>query len=248
MQTSHDSEPLNDPAKSGPFPASMPGSITSHESIRENDWDAFRGIDYMENHWTRSVWSADQETYFWYLTFDDQALSQMTERCQRELGVVELDFVPIDGLHITLLKIGNRDQIAEGDISAIADCAQKGLGKVEPFELTVGPLAGSHGAIRFSVSPWSEILAIHETVRAATLSVLPHLKTAETQNLRPHLGIGYSNRRQRAEPLISKVSQIRDISPVTVRVDTAKLVRLRRESSAYRWHDVAALELGSNVE
>lgn len=241
MQINHAAEPT----KPQPFPVSAPTSFSSHESICQNDWDAFRGLDHMENHWTRSAWSAGQETYFWYLTFTDPKLSDMAERCQHGLGRSGLDWVPVDGLHTTLLKIGGSSHIGEDQIRTIAEVAKQGLSQIEPFDLAVGPLAGSGGAIRFSMSPWTEILRVHQTARAATLKELPDLTIADTEYLRPHLGIAYSNRRQPAEPLVSKVSQLRSIAPVAVRVESVQIVRLRRESNTYRWQDVELLRLGS---
>lgn len=198
----------------------------------------------MENHWSRGAWSADQETYFWYLTFSDEELAEKTEQIQTGLDIGGLDFVPLDGLHITVLKIGNRDGVTAEEIQAIADSAKKKFDELEPFQLEVGPLAGSRGAVRFSVSPWSELVELHRIARAATLEVLPDLEIADTAAFRPHLGIGYSNRHQPAEPLISKISKLRDSSPVRVYVDSVRIVRLRREEHAYRWDDVATIELG----
>ncbi|MGX1805185.1 2'-5' RNA ligase family protein [Nocardia sp. NPDC055321] len=247
MQTSQDSEqPKNGPAKATAFPRSAPRSLSSDEAISKNDWEAFRGIENMENHWTRSVWATDQQTYFWYLTFEDPALATMAASCQDSLDPDGLDFVPVDGLHMTLLKIGNDDLVTHDEIYALADVAKEMLSHIEPFDLSVGPLAGSRGAIRFSASPWSQLFELHQIARTATLTALPNLSPAATALFRPHVGIGYSNRNQPAKPLIDQVSQLRTIAPVKICVDAVRIVKLRRESSAYRWDDVATLGLGAN--
>ncbi|MEU0545020.1 2'-5' RNA ligase family protein [Nocardia sp. NPDC005978] len=246
MQTNSDSVPSSERVASGPFPESAPGSVSSPESIRQNDWEAFCGVDTMEDHWSRSVWAAGQETYFWYLTFDNPELSRAAEQCQLELGAVGLDHVPSDGLHLTLSKIGNADRVRTDQIGAIVEAARNELALIKPFDLSVGPLAGSRGAIRFSVSPWSEILDIHRAATSATLDVIPDLRIADTKSFRPHIGIAYSNRRQTAKPLISSVSRLRDLTPIDVRVESVEIVRLRRESNAYRWTNVESFQLGSS--
>ncbi|MGV9838908.1 2'-5' RNA ligase family protein [Nocardia niigatensis] len=233
----------SDAGRPAAFPAAAPASPASHESIRENDWEAFQDVDFMENHWGRRQDAVDHESYYWYLTFDDPKLSAVTESCQETLDADSLDWVPLDGLHLTMLRIGSTDQVTEAAIQAIANAAKTDLNAVRSFPLTIGPLAGSRGAVRFSVAPWSELLDLHRIARTATAEVLPEAVIAETDNFRPHLGIGYSNRRQQAEPIISKVCQLRGIPPVSVHVDTIRIVRLRREGRTYRWRDVVAIDL-----
>ncbi|UGT45167.1 2'-5' RNA ligase family protein [Nocardia yamanashiensis] len=197
----------------------------------------------MINHWGRNEWPAGHEIYYWYLTFRDPKLVEMTKQCRTCLKPDGIDFVPLDGLHITVLGIGGRDEIAEHDIQAVANDARAQLRKVNQFDLTVGPLAGSRGALRFTVAPWTELFQLHQILEESTRKVLPDLPIVSTQRFRPHLGIGYSNQLQEAEPFIEQVAALRDTKPVTVRVDAIKLVRLRREPRAYRWDDVATLDL-----
>lgn len=234
---------MSSDARNGAFPESLPTSLSDHRSICENDWEAFRSVKLMANHWGRNEWPAGREVYFWYLTFPNQELVDLVENCRARLGLEGIDFVPLDGLHITVLRIGDRDEIAEEDIQAVVDDAKQRLDELEAFKLWVGPLAGSRGAIRLSVSPWVELFTLHQIVRESTHKVLPNLTLAETASFRPHLGIGYSNREQPAEPFIEQVGALRDITPATVEVDAIKLVRLRREPHTYCWEDVATLEL-----
>ncbi|MEV6098653.1 2'-5' RNA ligase family protein [Nocardia sp. NPDC051981] len=200
----------------------------------------------MIDHWGRRDWPADHETYFWYLTFRDLELIELARHCNNELKLDGIDFAPLDGLHITMLRIGDLDEIKDDDIQALAGNAKPKLNDVKSFTLEIGPLAGSRGAIRFSVSPWTELFNLHQVIRDSTQQIFPSIPIASTENFRPHLGIGYSNRRQDAEPIIKQISSIRDLSTATVQVEAIKIVRLRRESQAYRWNDVATLELGAS--
>ncbi|QLY33953.1 2'-5' RNA ligase family protein [Nocardia huaxiensis] len=196
----------------------------------------------MVNHWGRNEWPAGHEKYFWYLTFEDPELVEMAANCQAQLKVAGIDLVPLNGLHITVLRIASSADITEASIQAIVDCAKKRISEVSTFRITVGPLSGSQGAVRFTVSPWTELFKLHQIVRESTLQALPELMLTDTDNFRPHLGVGYSNCQQSADSIIEKVLQTRDITPVTIEVSSIKLVRLRRESKAYRWNDVATLD------
>ncbi|MFE3028347.1 2'-5' RNA ligase family protein [Nocardia tengchongensis] len=243
MPDRQDSKPMIEVARSGSFPELPPTSLTDIASIRENDWAAFCDVEQMVNHWGRNAWPAGREVYFWYLTFEDQNLVNLVAGCHAGVGPDGIDFVPLDALHMTILRIGDCSEITEGDIHAIADEAKQRLSEVRSFNLSVGPLAGSRGAIRFTVSPWNELFKVHQIVRESTRKVLPALAIASTTGFRPHIGVGYSNQKQDAEPFIKQVSSLRHIAPVTVRVDTVKIVRLRREPHTYRWSDVAEITL-----
>ncbi|WP_282775912.1 2'-5' RNA ligase family protein [Nocardia sp. CC201C] len=229
--------------RSGAFPPSLPDSLSSHRSICENDWEAFRNVDQMVNHWGRNEWPKGRRSFFWYLTFQDSELIKNVERCHAHIDSDGIDFVPLDGLHITVLRIGNHEQVPDEDVQAIADIAKEKLRVFEKFSLDIGPLAGSRGALRFSVSPWTKLFQLHEIVRESTCKVLTNVPIAETDQFRPHLGIGYSNRRQDASQFIDHATQLRNFDPVTVEVDNVKIVRLRREEHAYRWEDVATIGL-----
>ncbi|MEC3952868.1 2'-5' RNA ligase family protein [Nocardia sp. CDC153] len=244
MADEQSSEPMIRDARSGTFPPALPASLSDRRSICENDWEAFRKVPQMIDHWGRRDWPADHETYFWYLTFRDPELIQLARHCNDTLNLNDVDFVPLDGLHITMLRIADLDEVKPEDVEAIADIAKPKLNEFEPFSLEVGPLAGSRGAIRFTVSPWTELFNLHQIVRKSTRQILPSIPLATTENFRPHLGIGYSNRKQDAKPIIDQISTIRDLKTATVQVDSIKIVKLRRESQAYRWNDAATLELG----
>ncbi|MFE3758015.1 2'-5' RNA ligase family protein [Nocardia tengchongensis] len=244
MPDRHDPKPMTNGARSGPFPELLPTSLSDKGSIRENDWRAFCAVEQMADHWRRNDWPAGREVYFWYLTFDGPELIHLVEQCRAGISPEGLDFVPLDALHMTMLRIGDCDKVADEEVQAIADEAKSQLGEFDSFALEVGPLAGSRGAIRYTASPWTELFALHHIVRESTRKVLPALSIATTQQFRPHIGIGYSNQEQAAQPLIEQIAALRDIEPVIIHVDAIKIVRLRREPHTYRWMDVVTLSLG----
>lgn len=226
-----------------PFPLLQPASTSDASAIRDNDWTAFRQLHDLCDHWSLKSWAPGESSYYWYLTFDDPALNDLAERCQKSLADDGLDAVPLDGLHLTLLSVGRTQDVSAEQLAAIADAARARLSTFAPFDLDVGPLAGSRSALRFSVTPWDRLLELHHLLREATSTHRPSSRLAETAELRPHLGIGYINRPQNAAALIGDIAALRDLPPVTVRVSKVELVELRRDGRQYRWTDRAVIPL-----
>ncbi|MFC8047465.1 2'-5' RNA ligase family protein [Nocardia sp. NPDC057353] len=228
-----------------PFPPLSPSSTSDAEAVRGNDWAAFRRLEQLVDHWTLKRWTPGQTGFYWYLTFDDSSLVELATHCQKELARPGIDPVPLDGLHLTLLGIGRSDTVSDEQLSTVTVAARSRLRSVPPFCLDIGPLTGSRSALRFSVTPWDDLLALHGVLREATTSVRSSAEIAETSQFRPHVGIGYLNTPQQADRLIEDVEPLRHLSPVTVSVAEVRLVQLRRDGRSYRWTDRAIVPLGS---
>lgn len=227
-----------------PFPLLRPVSTSDAEPIRDNDWSAFQRLTVVHDHWSLKPWSPGQAGYYWYLTFSDPELIDMTSRCQKELAHDGLDPVPLDALHLTLLSIGRTDEVTEQDLARIVESGRAAVAAVEPFRLSVGPLTGSRSALRFSVTPWRQLLDLHHRLRSAAAEHRPPGRLAETVEFRPHLGVGYINRQQGTRQLVKDVSALRGLAPVTVPIGQVHLVELRRVGREYRWRDRAVVPLG----
>ncbi|WP_216916696.1 2'-5' RNA ligase family protein [Nocardia noduli] len=228
-----------------PFPPLQPASTADAFAIRDNDWAAFRQLERVDDHWTLKRWAPEQSGFYWYLTFDDPALVDLVGRCQKELADDGIDPVPLDGLHLTMLSIGKSDDLSDAQLSTIVDTARPHLAEISPFALDVGPLTGSRSALRFSVTPWDGLLALHSALRDATAAERSGPELSETSQFRPHVGIGYINTPQSASRLIEDVKALRDFPPVTASVNEVRLVQLRREGRCYRWTDRAVVPLGT---
>ncbi|MFI6803777.1 2'-5' RNA ligase family protein [Streptomyces luteogriseus] len=215
------------------FPVAPPGDLNDASTIVANDWAAFAGIERMTSHWDRPGWAPGQSTYYWMLTFPDESeLTAEASYCQRQLACPALDLVPSDGLHVTGVKIGSTDMVRAHQIDDLARRARSEIGS--SFTMSVHPLAGSRGAVRFSITPWTPLIRLH-----AALSAIGHAVGVPggtpTAAYRPHLGIAYNNRDRSAEPLIEQVSLLRGRPAITVRVGHVDLVELRRDGRVYRW-------------
>ncbi|APE34011.1 hypothetical protein BOX37_08540 [Nocardia mangyaensis] len=232
----------------GPFPRHLPDSTADPEAIARNDWEAFAEIEYLRDHWSVKQWSPGRTGYYWYLTFDDPDLVGFAAERRRGLGLTGLDAVPPDGLHITIRGVGDTTAVPDEHVDALVSSARERLSDVKPFDLTIGPLAGSRSAIRFSVAPWDPLLDVHRVLSACSGEVSPDPAARDVpgspSRFRPHLGIAYNNTDRAAAAVIAAVAAQRTPERISVRVDTVELVVLRREGRCYRWDTRAAIALG----
>jgi 2'-5' RNA ligase len=210
-------------------------------SPRDEDWRRFRQVTSMVDHWDRPNWTPNKQAYYWYLTFDSAELRQLAGYCQDRLRLPYLDPVPLDGLHLTLPKVGWSDEMSFDDVDAVTAVAMRSCADLRPFTLTVGPLAGSNGAVRFSVSPWEPVVALHRRLQGAVRTVRGI--SGKEAEFRPHVGIAYCNSTITAEDLIAAVEPLRNLPPVEVAVSRVELVLLRREDHTYKWSTAHSLAL-----
>lgn len=205
----------------------------SWRSPAEHDWAAFTQVGQMNNHWDRPGWNDDRRVYYWMLTFAaDGPLVDRARACQRAVAGLGMDAVPEDGLHVTMTRIGDVAQVSAVEL----DRLERLIVQAGPrgFEMAAHPLTGSAGALRFSLTPWTPLLLLHETLtdanRKAGLS-----GGKPTAAFRPHLAIAYNDRDRDVAPVVDVVAELRRLPAVAVEVTTVELVELRRDSRSYRW-------------
>lgn len=227
------------------FPCEPPADLDDPDTIVGHDWHAFQGVEHMGDHWDRPGWSDGQRTYYWMLTFSGASeLLGLAEHCQKALHDLGMDPVPSDGLHVTMLRVGRTDQVSVDQIEQLLTVAQDL--PVRAFRLLVHPLAGSRGAVRFSLSPWRPMIRLHAALADAGEGVgVPGGRP--TSAFRPHLGIAYNNRARPAAPVVDAVGQLRSLPPAVLDVATVELVELRRQDRAYRWRTVHSVPLRPEV-
>lgn len=225
------------------FPAHLPQSLIDPDVIADHDWRALCEVEVLTNHWDRPGWRTGRRSYHWFVTLGDQpALVDLGQRCQEALAPLRLDLVPASSLHLTLCRVGFTDQVTPAQARAIAAAARRRAGGLGLLRLTIGPLAGSRGAIRFTVSPWAPLLELHGRLTEATSAELS-TRCGDTDRLRPHVSIAYANRTIPASAARDVVEPLRRLRPVHVTVDAAHLVVLREEEHTYRWERFETLSL-----
>jgi 2'-5' RNA ligase len=216
------------------FPEHLPPSLSDPAVIAAHDWSAFCEVDVLTNHWDRPGWPPGRCSYHWFIALDDQpALIDLAQRCQHALAAFGLDPVAPEFLHLTLCRVGFTDEVTEEQARSVAEAARQQVGGPGSLRLTVGPLAGSPGAVRFSVSPWEPLLELHDRLIETRAAVFA--SPAGTSRFRPHVGIAYGNRTMPASPLRQAMEPLRRLSAVQVTAGAAHLVILRREDHAYQW-------------
>ncbi len=222
------------------FPAAPPSDLEDPAVILARDWEAFRALDTMKDHWDRARWHPGYRAYYWMLTFPDfPDLLKLAHRCQDALAPLGMDDVPEDGLHITMTEIGNVDSVTP---NALADLAATTL--PPRFALTAHPLTASRGAARFTVTPWHRLIDLHHTLTTANIRAgVPGGRP--TPGFRPHLGVAYNNRARPAQDLLPYLLPLRGLPPVRIPVRSVELVELRREEAAYRWTVLHSLPLAT---
>jgi hypothetical protein len=94
--------------------------VSEHDPVHD-DWERFRALTTMTNHWDRPGWTPGRSAYHWFLTFDNAALRDLATACQRQLRAFDcLDPVPADGLHLTVRRLAFTDEIETADVDTLA--------------------------------------------------------------------------------------------------------------------------------
>ncbi|MFJ1551629.1 2'-5' RNA ligase family protein [Streptomyces sp. NPDC088246] len=208
------------------FPSAPPSDLDDPEVIVGHDWEAFAAVSRMTDHWARQGWPDGGRVYYWMLTFPDcAALVSRAQQCQHALAHPGMDPVPADGLHVTMARIGDTAHVPAARIHHLVALAERLA--LKSFSVLAHPLAGSRGAVRFTLTPWTPLVRLHAELSAHTrqAGVPGGMPTAA---FRPHLGIQYSNRDQLAAPVIEGVAQLRCLPPVPRDITSVDLVELYR--------------------
>jgi 2'-5' RNA ligase len=213
--------------------------------IVEHDWEAFSALSRMTNHWDRPGWPDGGRAYYWMLTFTDTpSLVSRVRHCQSALAHLAMDPIPDDGLHVTMTRVGDTAHVPLAQVRNLAALAEQL--PLTRFQVLAHPLAGSQGAVRLTLSPWTPLVRLHKALRDLGLRVgVPG--GVPTSAFRPHLGIQYSNRDQSAGPVIESVASLRSLEPVLLDIASVDLVELRRTcrpQRSYRWNVLHQVFLG----
>jgi 2'-5' RNA ligase len=229
-----------------PFPADLPADINDPDLIAANDWAAFEKVDEMVNHWDRPGWHDGRRSYHWILSFTENAeLAAMAQECFQACSSFAFDQVPLDALHLTIRRVGFTDEIDPSTLDATADRVHALCSGLGSYALTVGPLAASRGAVRFSVAPWSVLFEVYDAAGSASQWATGRSLPTARESFRPHVSVAYSRRRQEAAAIRRSVSKYRALPLVGCKVRKLELVELRRESAAYRWQVLRRLDVAT---
>jgi 2'-5' RNA ligase len=202
---------------------------------------SFGDLRWLGNHWARP---AGRRSYYWYLTFaNSPQLRSVARQCQDAIRFPYYDQVPAGALHLTLERISFESDITADGLRSVTAAAVHACCDTPPFEITLGCLGGTRGAIGFSAFPSQPIRVLRETLRAATLSVYPDAPVGKSE-FHPHVAIAYCNSDNiPAADAIAAVERVRTTARVTVTVEEAAVVLLERQSHSYAWQPISRVRL-----
>jgi 2'-5' RNA ligase len=209
-------------------------------SIAQDELERFRGLQQLRNHWTRRH---SGPAYYWYLTFEDCAeLHALAGRVRAGVPFPYYDFMPANSLHLTLDRVAFEAGIAPEQLHEVASAAARAALGGSPFDINIGGLGGTPGALGLSAFPRDPVHHLRNAVRAATLSVYPGAPVKDSA-FHPHVALAYCNADVPAAEAIAAVERLSTLDAVTVSVRHVALVLLARRDRAYAWRSIARILL-----
>jgi 2'-5' RNA ligase len=212
--------------------------ISDEEQVDLEDWNSFRNLDRLANHWWwRPSWPPDRRYLTWYVVFDDPGLRTQVARMQAELADLDyLDPVPPDGLHLSVQGVAFTDEIPAWRVDALAAQADRWCADLAPFTLTIGPANGYAAGTFLRATPWHPVADLRRRLRQAVALTLGEDQIPdEPARFRPHVSLTYCHAAVPAADLAGRVARLRELPHTTVAVAGVDLVELRHEHRAYRW-------------
>lgn len=202
----------------------------------DQEWNRFQQVQRMVNHWDRPGWTPGRRSYHWMVMLGDvPALTALANRCQEQLrDLPHLDMVPTTSLHITMQRLAFTDEVSPAVAAAVVNDVRRRCVDFPAIPVEIGPLAGSPGAVRFSVGPPEPVSRLHDLIRESIAEVRGSTAPPEqASGFVPHVSIAYHNTPADARPLVQRVASLRHLPPVTTVIQSVDLVELRREGHRY---------------
>jgi 2'-5' RNA ligase len=203
--------------------------------------ERFRNIRQLHNHWSRPI---GPQAYYWYLTFESYPeLHSVVRECQEAISFPYYDLTAPPDLHLTLDRVAFADQITSDRLGAIEDAAMRACAEIPSFDITIGCLGGTPGAIGFTAYPTQRIRELRDALRAATLSVCPGAPVRRP-DFHPHVAIAYANSDNvPAAEAVAAVEKLSAAAHASVTVTDGTLVLLERRPRSYAWQAVSRIPL-----
>jgi 2'-5' RNA ligase len=150
---------------------------------------------------------------------------------------------PLRDLHMTLDRVAFDGDVTPDLLETIEAAAILACKKTKPFDVTIGSLGGTPGAIGFTASPAQPIRELRDTLRAATLSVYPDAPVRRPE-FHPHVAIAYANSDNvSAIEAIKAVGKLNATTRIGITITEVTLVLLERRPRSYAWQAVSRIPL-----
>lgn len=167
----------------------------------------------------------------------------LAARCQAAIAWPYYDLLPPEGLHLTLGRIAAEGEITDGQVAEVAAAAARACAALAPFDISIGRLGGTAGALGFAVGSSAQLRQLRDALHEATRLVVPGGRPPGPE-FEPHVSIAYCNTDGvPAAQVIAVVEELGALPSVTTTVRAAVLVLLERRERAYVWRPVARTPL-----
>lgn len=222
------------------FPPNRADNVHELDSVLANDRRSFDELHTLKSHWLRPF----TRSFYWMVTFDqDEKVAELARSCQENLRFPYLDHISDETLHLTLRRARYGDDVNLSSILRDFEHYRENLVNIGQFRLGLFPLAGSPGAVRFSVFPWAPLTRVFDVLTSADKG----RATASSNLFRPHVGVAYVNESTLARPIVQQVANLRSLSPHWTTVKSIDLVDLWRSNNSYNWSKVLSCELKNDL-
>ena len=202
-------------------------------------------VEWFDDHrlW-RPEWTVDRACLYWYLTFDDQpAVAALARRVGGRLGgLAAIDLVPDPWLHLTLCDVGFLDEMEPQQLELMSEAVAEELRHTRPLELTLGPVTFFPDSVTLAAGPPTRLRELRRRIARAMKSVGLVPQHHRTTDFRPHVTLGYLNRRVDRQTVVDTLDE--DEATAGVRVDHVTLAAVSRRPGHYQWDAGAILTLG----
>lgn len=201
----------------------------------------------MHDHWWwRPGWRVGRHFYSIFATFEDQPeLHGVINEWQNRLARVPgLDMVPREWRHLTIQGVGFADEVAEGQVDAIATELERALSRVPAARVQFGPLAIHQEALVLPAVPQEPVREVRSAIRSAIATELggDQLDGGE-DGYKPHVTIAYNSIDRDVPPKIANCATAAfQRADVTLRA--VDLVEMNRDNGMYEWRSRRRLPLG----
>lgn len=203
---------------------------------------------HMQNHWSPEP-GADpaRARLMWFMLFSDQPqVADLARIAQARLSELPgLDLVPPEWLHLTTLIAGFSEEIAPGQVEAMAYQARRLLARTSPVKVTLGRILYHPRAVMLDAGPAAALEPVLRAVQEATRNATGREGTLHTEPWTPHVTLAYSNMARPAAPVIAALG--RQLPRQEAMIGSVSLVA-QAPQQLWTWHQVTQVRFGTGAD
>ncbi|MBX0299267.1 2'-5' RNA ligase family protein [Cryobacterium sp. 1639] len=205
------------------------------------------GIELRNHWWWRPGWQLGTRYYTWHLTFPaEPPFRRLVGSYQHTLsGFAQLDAVPMEWLHLTLVGVGDATAVTHAQVCRIADRVRREAAVLPPVALTFQRAVVLNEAVALVAEPNESLADLRRMLTAVVSESLPAAPAPAVapRAFVPHVSVAYVN----ADSAGLHVSRAVDQTPTPAAVAVSpllSLIELHRDNRQYEWRTIEDIPLG----